>query len=107
MTAERVSQFDRRVEAAIAELQGLIQERYPSATFSVDSGEDPGSVWLTATVDVEDTDEVFDVVVDRVLEIQIEEGLPIHVIPVRTPERIAAMLRERRRQATAASAPSG
>src|SRR3546814_1184299 len=46
---------------------------------------------LVATVDVEDQDAVLDVVVDRMMELQIDEGLPIFVIPVRTAERVAAM----------------
>jgi len=38
-------------------------------------------------VDVEDTDEVVDVFMDRLLEMEIEEGLPVYVIPIRPIER--------------------
>jgi hypothetical protein len=50
-------------------------------------------VYLTATVDLDDPDEVMDVIVDRLLEIEIDERLPIYVIPSRTPNRIAEHLR--------------
>ncbi len=43
-------------------------------------------------VDVDDRGEVIDVFLDRLVELQLEEGLPLFVVPVRTPERIAAIL---------------
>jgi len=58
----------------------------------------PNIVHLYAEVDVEDTDEVLDVVIDRLVDMQAEEGLPIFVIPVQTPERIAAGWESRRRE---------
>jgi hypothetical protein len=81
------------MERALAELQGIIAEHYPSASFDVRPGlDDPGSVELWATVDVEDTDQVLDPVLDRVLDYQLQ-GLPLHVIPVRPRERVLAMRR--------------
>ena len=82
-----------RMDAAIAEIQDLILAHYPDATFDASIGEDPDGTWLTATVDVDETDEVFDVVVDRLLDMQVEEGLPLYVIPVRPIERTLAELR--------------
>ncbi|MFN8556134.1 MAG: hypothetical protein U0531_01850 [Dehalococcoidia bacterium] len=35
---------------------------------------------LIVTVDVDDTDAVLDTI-DRVLELQLDDGLPVHVIP--------------------------
>ena len=93
MSNERARFADPRIAAAVAELQGMIQARYPGATFSVAPGEDPDGIYVTATVDVPDTDEVFDVVVERLLELQVEEGLPVHVLPVRPVERVVAELR--------------
>ena len=95
MSAERISLTDPRMEQAIAELQERIAARYPTATFEIEDGEDPDGVYLTAVVDLDDPDEVLDVVIDRLLELEIDEGLPLYVVPARTPERIAAMLRER------------
>jgi hypothetical protein len=88
MSAEPASQLD----AAIAEIQELILAQYPDATFELELGEDPDGTWMTVTVDVEDTDEVFDVIVERNLEMQVEEGIPLYVIPVRPIERIMADL---------------
>lgn len=91
---EPVSMTDPRVESALEELRALIRWHYPNALFAVERGEEPDGLWLTATVDIEDPDEVFDLVVDRLLEMQIEERLPVHVLPLRTPERIAIMSAE-------------
>lgn len=89
MSAAPASQMD----AAIAEIKDLILARYPDATFDVSLGEDPDGTWLTVTVDVEDTDDVVDVIVERNLAMQVEEGLPLYVIPVRPIERTLAELR--------------
>jgi hypothetical protein len=99
MTPERELLRDPRMQAAITELQGLIRERYPEATFAVGYAEDPEGVYLLATVDVEDRDEVVDVFVDRLVDLQVAEQLPLHVLPVRPPERNAAILRARTRSA--------
>ena len=84
-------QYDSRMQDAIAELRSLVSQHYPGTTFSVERGEDGEGVFLVATVDVDDTDEIVDLVIDRVLDLQIEEGIPVHVLPVSTPERQAAM----------------
>ena len=88
MTTERIQEDDARVQQALAELEGLIQSHYPDATFEVAPGEDPEGVYLRATVDVEDTDEVADTIIDRLMEIQVEERLPVYVIPVRPLRRV-------------------
>ncbi|MGH2353292.1 MAG: hypothetical protein ACRDI2_22870 [Chloroflexota bacterium] len=41
---------------------------------------------------MDDTTEVIDLIVDRMLELQIDEGLPVYVIPIHTPERVATTL---------------
>ena len=88
MTVERIQEDDPRVQKALADLQGLIHGRYPAATFEVAPGEDPDGIYLTATVDVEDTDEVVDTIIDQLLEIQVEQRLPVYVIPVRPLRRV-------------------
>ena len=93
---------DPRIRAAVAELEELIRRRYPEATFDVGQGHDPEGVYLTPTVDVEDTDAVFDIVVDRLLELQIDDELPVYVIPVRPIERVMAELRARPKVRSAA-----
>jgi hypothetical protein len=84
---------DPRMRAAITELEDVIRSHYPEVTFSVSHGtDDPDAVHIYATVDLEDTEPVVDLVLERELEL-LTEGLPIHVIPLRTPERNEAILR--------------
>lgn len=79
----------------------MLQQRYPDATFEVAPGEDnPEGVHLIATVDVEDTDQVLDLVMDRVLELQIEAGLPVHVIPEQPLTRVLDEMRRPRSRIT-------
>ncbi len=42
--------------------------------------------------------EVVDLVIDRMLELQLAHGIPVYLIPIRTPERVAALQRQRRRR---------
>ncbi len=109
MTAEPVRADDPRIEHALNELRGVIAEKYPAAVFEVSHGvDDARAVHLTATIDVEDTDEVVDLVIDRMIEMQIEEELPIFVIPIRPVERsweiYVAHKAERERDAETAEA---
>lgn len=91
MTKEQPLPLDTRARQAIAELQGTIRERYPTATFEIArAADDPAILHMITTVDVDDPDEVGDLVVDRVVELVAEEHLPIHVIPVRPAARIRA-----------------
>jgi hypothetical protein len=87
------TQPDPRIEKAAQELQELIRSRYPDAAFTLSHGEDPEGFYLHTVVDLDDPDEVMDLVVDRVLELQIDQGLPLHVLPLRTPERREKLLR--------------
>jgi hypothetical protein len=72
------------MEEAVHELQSLITARFPQAAFVVEEGFDPKGVYLVTTVDIADTDEVIDVVGDRLLELQVDEGLPITPVKVMT-----------------------
>ncbi len=65
-----------RIQAALEELRGIIGRHFPTATFTVTRGEDPTGIDPTPVVDVEDLDEVTDVFLDRLIELQVEEGLP-------------------------------
>jgi hypothetical protein len=87
------SHKDLRIDAAVAELQQMILDHYPDATFAVGPGHEPPGTYMTATVDVDDLDEVFDVVVERLLEMQDEERLPVYVLTVHPIERVIAELR--------------
>lgn len=83
--------FDPRLTNAVEELQTLIRRRYPDAQFEVlRDVDEPTGIHLATTVDYEDPDEVLDVVMDRLLELQVEERLPIHVLPLLPFERLVA-----------------
>lgn len=92
MRARRASPQTPAITAALAELRQLILHKYPDARFDVRRGvDDPDSFELTATVDVEDGFDVLDLVMDRVLDFQQKNGLPIHVIPVQPLDRDRAL----------------
>ncbi len=95
MTREERKHNDQHIERAVAELQAMIVARYPEATFAVWQGEDPIGTYLTATVDVPDTDDVTDLIIERLIVMQVEEELPVYVIPVRPIARIQAAQRQR------------
>ena len=83
-----------RMEEAVQELKGVITQRFPQAAFVVEEGADPKGIYLVTTVDIADTDEVIDLVGDWLVELQVDEGLPVYVTPLRPIERVIAQLRE-------------
>jgi hypothetical protein len=92
MNAPSTLTLEPKMQAAVDEIEALILQHYPTAQFSV--GRDPeGSkaIHLTAIMDLDEPDEVLDLVLDRTVDLLVEDDLPIYVIPVRTPERRAAM----------------
>ena len=102
MNANHVSALEPKMHRAVAELQALIQSRYPTAQFEVATApENFAAVHLLTTVDIDETDEVVDPVIERLVQLRPDEGEPILVIPLRTPERVAKLLDESR-EATAA-----
>lgn len=91
MTVRQSGNRSMRLHAAIAELSEIIRNHFPDAAFQVGSSpDDAEAVILRAYVDVEAQDDVMDVVVDRMMAIQIEESLPIFVVPIRTHQLVAA-----------------
>ena len=95
MKQERPVSLTPAMEKAVNELKGSIAERFPQASFVVEEGFDPKGVYLVTTVDIADTDEVIDVIGDRLVELQVEEALPLYVTPLRPIQRVIAELRER------------
>ena len=83
-----------QIDAALEELKALILSEYPQATFSVSQGEDPEGIYLDVTIDADDLGPVTDLFIDRLVDMQVEEGLPVFVIPERTPERSRAIVEE-------------
>ena len=99
MNAERVPEIGPRMQTALDELKGIIRGRYPDAEFSVGpSPDDLAVVHLRTVVDVADKEELVDLVIDRMMQMQIEDKLPVFVIPVRPPKRVQELLRAPRRR---------
>ena len=94
MSQERSIALPPAMEKAVNELKGRISARFPQASFVVEEGFDPKGIYLVTTVDIADTDEVIAVVGDRLVELQVEEGLPVYVTPLRPITRVVAQLRE-------------
>ncbi|MBA2276288.1 MAG: hypothetical protein H0W06_00880 [Chloroflexia bacterium] len=88
---------DPRIQAAVAELRERILEHYPAATFEVVRGEDPEGIYLIPTIDVDDLEEVATVFEPRLVDMQVEEGLPVYVFPDWPLERIREQLRQKAR----------
>ena len=88
MSPERITSRNPRIRSAITELEGLITARYPEAAFEVSQGEDPKGVYLTATVDTDDLSCILEVVGDRLVDMQVELGLPLYVLPSRPLARV-------------------
>jgi hypothetical protein len=81
MSKEYLQQIDLMRQQAVAELTGIIKQRYPTASFDVGPAEDdPEVTHITIVVDLDDRDEVTDLVIDRMLELQLEQGIPVYVM---------------------------
>jgi hypothetical protein len=105
MKTENHVRLTPRMQEAINELKGLITARLPQAAFVVEEGFDPEGVYLVTTVDIADTDEVITLVGDRLVALQVDEGLPLYVTPLRPIERVVAELRKREASLPPASLP--
>src|SRR5713101_8412449 len=95
MKQEHQEPLDSRTQGAIDEMRQRILQRYPSAQFAVTRSQDePENIHLITAVDLDDPDEVLDLVLERLIELEVEERIPLYVIPVRTSERILAELKQ-------------
>jgi len=75
----------------------MIARKYPGTSFQIGPGvDDERATHITAVVDLHDPDQVMDLVIDRLVTIQVDESLPISVIPIRTAERAAEIEQELR-----------
>lgn len=79
---ETTEQSDFRVATALQELGQMILSRYPTATLSIRHGDDPVGTYLQAEVDVDTLTDVVDIVLDRRVEMEVGEGLPIELVPM-------------------------
>ncbi|HET9786710.1 MAG TPA: hypothetical protein VFP47_06235 [Pyrinomonadaceae bacterium] len=105
MTSAHQIRLTPRMQEAIDELKRLITARFPQAAFVIEEGFDPEGVYLVTIVDIADTDDVIAVVGDRLVEMQVDEGLPVYVTPLRPMARVVAELRTREASMPPASLP--
>ena len=74
----------RDVQAAARELKAAILDKYPTAKFRLARAADSRRSWnLWTMVNIEDLDEVSDLITERTLDMRVERGIPIHVVPIR------------------------
>ena len=69
------------MQHAIAEVQARITAVYPEATFHLVEGEDPTGLYLDAYTDAEDAFAVLDLVSDWLVDLSVNAGVHLHVIP--------------------------
>ena len=105
MSQERPIPLTPAMEKAVNELKGTISQRFPQASFVVEEGFDPKGTYLVTTVDIADTDEVIDVIGDRLVELQVDEALPIYVTPLRPIQCVVAELQERKQASSLSPLP--
>jgi len=89
---------DVPVNQVVDDLKRLITARFPDAGFTVFEGEDPEGVYLRAVVDVDDSSDVMETVLDKLYELEVEQELPVYVVTSQPPERVAAKRKTRRNQ---------
>jgi hypothetical protein len=93
MKDDKTLELSPKMMAAVSEMKALVRTYYPDATFSLSrSDEDLSIVHLTTVIDADDPDEVTDLVIDRMRELLVNDSLPLYVIPIRSPGRVASML---------------
>jgi hypothetical protein len=84
-----VKPWNDEVQHAIAEVEARIRSVYPEATFRVVEGEDPVGLYLDAYTDAEDAFAVLDLVSDWLVDLSVNAGVHLRVIPL--PQEAAAL----------------
>jgi uncharacterized lipoprotein YddW (UPF0748 family) len=73
---------DEKMQRVLAEVQARIKAVYPEATFTVAVGDEPVGIYLDAYTDAPDGFAVLELVSDWLVDLHVNEGLVIHVIPL-------------------------
>jgi hypothetical protein len=73
---------DEKIQRAITEVQARIQAVYAEAIFRISQGEDPVGIYIDVYTDAEDSFCVFDLVNDWLVDLSVNEGLALYVIPL-------------------------
>jgi hypothetical protein len=74
--------WDERRPRAIAEVQATIKAAFPEATFKVYQGTDPEGIYIDAYTRADDGFEILDLISERLVDVCVEEGLGIYVVPL-------------------------
>ena len=77
-----VNLWNDTMQHAITEVQARIIAVYPDATFRLVEGEDPIGIYLDAYTDAEDAFAVLDLVSDWLVDLGVNAGMHLHVIPL-------------------------
>src|SRR5687768_5147071 len=93
MAIKRGASDEAAIKRAVKGLKALIRTRFPTATFEVGAGDDPPGTHVVASVDTDNLWDLIDLVSPLVMEIQLEQRLPVYVVPSLTPERAAERMR--------------
>jgi hypothetical protein len=91
---------DPRMQAALKEIRELIRAAYPTATFAIKHGYEPVGIRLIATIDQDDIDDANDLFGSRLVDMQVDDELPLYVHVEQPLERVLAA-HQRRDEATA------
>ena len=70
------------MQRVIAEVEARILAVFPEATFRLVEGEDPIGLYLDAYTDAEDAFAVLDLVSDWLVDLSVNAGVHLHVIPL-------------------------
>jgi hypothetical protein len=84
-----VKPWNEEIQHAIAEVEAHIRAVYPEATFRLFEGKDPIGLYLDAYTDAEDAFAVLDLVSDWLVDLSVNAGVHLHVIPL--PQEAAAL----------------
>jgi hypothetical protein len=71
-----------RIQEVIAEAQARIVAVYPEAKFQLRTGEEPVGIYLDVYTNADDGFCVLELVSDWLVELSVEEGLDVHVVPL-------------------------
>jgi hypothetical protein len=74
--------WDERWQRAIDEVQATIKAAFPEAKFKVRQGTDPEGIYIDAYTRADDGFEVLDLISERLVDLCVEEGLGIYVVPL-------------------------
>jgi hypothetical protein len=84
-----VKPWNDKIQHVIAEVEARIRAVYPEATFRVIEGEDPIGLYLDAYTDAEDAFAVLELVSDWLVDLSVNDGVHLHVIPL--PQEAAGL----------------